>query len=51
MKTAWTEDAWQEYLAWQNEDQKILAAINDLIKDIKSYTARAAASAMIAASS
>ena len=35
MITAWTEDAWQEYLQWQNEDTKILAAINELIKDIK----------------
>jgi toxin YoeB len=35
MKTAWTEDAWREYLAWQKEDKKILTAINDLIKDIK----------------
>jgi toxin YoeB len=35
MKTAWTEDAWQEYVQWQKEDEKILAAINDLIKDIK----------------
>ena len=35
MKTAWTEDAWQEYLQWQLDDQKILAAINDLIRDIK----------------
>jgi len=29
MKTAWTEDVWQEYLQWQQEDEKIL------IKDIK----------------
>jgi toxin YoeB len=35
MKTAWTEDAWQDYLYWQQEDEKILTAINDLIKDIK----------------
>jgi toxin YoeB len=35
MKTAWTEDAWQEYLQWQQDDQKILTAINDLIRDIK----------------
>ena len=31
---AWTEDAWQDYLE-QNEDEKILEAINALIKDIK----------------
>jgi len=35
MKTACTEDAWQEYLQWQKEDEKILEAINGLIRDIK----------------
>ena len=35
MKIAWTEDAWQEYLHWQQADEKILASINALIKDIK----------------
>ena len=35
MITAWTEDAWQDYLAWQTEDEKVLQAINALIKDIK----------------
>ena len=35
MITAWTEDAWQDYLGWQNEDGKVLEAINALIKDIK----------------
>ena len=35
MKTAWTDDAWEEYLHWQKEDQKILESINVLIKDIK----------------
>ena len=35
MKTAWTNDAWDEYLQWQQEGEKILTAINDLIKDIK----------------
>ena len=35
MLIAWTELAWQDYLQWQQEDEKILAAINDLIKDIK----------------
>jgi toxin YoeB len=35
MITAWTEYAWEEYLQWQKEDEKILTAINDLIKDIK----------------
>jgi len=34
MKTAWSESTWQDYLHWQ-EDQKTLASINDLIRDIK----------------
>jgi toxin YoeB len=35
VKTAWTDDAWEDYLSWQKEDQKILDSINALIKDIK----------------
>ena len=35
MITAWTEAAWQDYLDWQQEDEKVLQAINALIKDIK----------------
>ncbi|WP_458756661.1 Txe/YoeB family addiction module toxin [Afipia sp. TerB] len=35
MKTVWTEDAWQDYLFWQNSDRKVLQSINDLIRDIK----------------
>ena len=35
MITAWTEDAWQDYLEWQRTDEKALKAINALIKDIK----------------
>jgi toxin YoeB len=35
MLIVWTEIAWQDYLRWQQEDEKILAAVNDLIKDIK----------------
>lgn len=35
MLIARTELAWQDYLQWQKEDEKILAAINDLIRDIK----------------
>ena len=35
MKTAWTEDAWQDYLQWQKEHEKTLEVINGLIKDIK----------------
>jgi toxin YoeB len=35
MKTAWSKDAWRDYLHWQQEDEKILAAINELIRDVK----------------
>src|SRR3954447_26712616 len=35
MIIAWTHDAWDDYLQWQKEDQKILTSINDLIADIK----------------
>lgn len=35
MLIAWTELAWQDYLHWQQEDDKILATINELIRDIK----------------
>jgi toxin YoeB len=35
MKTAWTEDGWEDYLHWLQSDEKILTAINDLIEDIK----------------
>lgn len=35
MITAWTEDAWQEYLELQKEDEKILEMINNLVRDIK----------------
>ena len=27
--------AWQEYLQWQKEDEKILEVINGLVRDIK----------------
>jgi toxin YoeB len=35
MKILWTEDAWQDYLSWQDSDRKVLGSINDLIRDIK----------------
>lgn len=38
MLIAWTELAWQDYLRWQQEDEKILMVINALIKDIKRDT-------------
>jgi len=35
MRIAWTANAWDDYLHWQQTDQKIMGSINDLIKDIK----------------
>lgn len=35
MKLIFSDHAWEEYLYWQATDQKILARINMLIKDIK----------------
>jgi toxin YoeB len=35
MKIAWTANAWDDYLHWQQTDKKIIGSINDLIKDIK----------------
>lgn len=35
MKTVWTDRAWDEDVAWQKEDGKILNSINNLIADIK----------------
>lgn len=31
----WTENAWEEYLYWQEQDKKTLSKINKLIKDIE----------------
>jgi toxin YoeB len=35
MRIAWTANAWDDYLHWQQTDQKIMGSINDLIKEIK----------------
>ena len=35
MNLIWAEDAWDDYLYWQQTDKKILKRINTLIKDIK----------------
>lgn len=35
MNIFWTANAWEEYVHWQTVDQKMLGAINDLIKDIQ----------------
>ena len=35
MRIVWTSNAWDDYLHWQKNDQKVMGSINDLIKDIK----------------
>jgi toxin YoeB len=35
MRIVWTRNAWDDYLYWQRTDQKVLRAINDLIKDVE----------------
>lgn len=37
MNITFSENAWEDYLTWQNEDKKMLKKINDLIKDIKRH--------------
>lgn len=34
MDKIWSDDAWNDYLAWQQQDRKTLRRINRLIKDI-----------------
>ena len=35
MITAFAAKAWEDYLYWQGDDKKILARINELIRDIQ----------------
>ena len=35
MKLIWSENAWDDYLYWQENDKKTVKRINNLIKDIK----------------
>lgn len=35
-KLAWTDEAWDDYLYWQNQDKKTLKRINKLLKATKS---------------
>jgi len=35
MKLIWSENSWNDYLYWQNNDKKIVKRINTLIKEIK----------------
>ena len=34
MTIVWTIAAWDDYLHWQHTDEKVLRAINDLIRDV-----------------
>lgn len=34
MILAWTEDAWNDYASWQDQDRKTFRRINKLIADI-----------------
>ena len=35
MKLIWSEESWEDYLYWQQNDKKVLKKINSLIKNIK----------------
>lgn len=35
MGILWEDEAWQEYLDWQEQDKKTLKRINKLVKDIQ----------------
>jgi toxin YoeB len=35
MKLLWTDQAWDDYLYWQQTNPKVLESINDLIRDIR----------------
>ena len=35
MRITFSQNAWEDYISWLADDQKILKKINELIKDIK----------------
>ena len=35
MRLLWSVEAWEDYVYWQQNDQKVLQSINDLIRDIR----------------
>jgi toxin YoeB len=35
MKLLWGENAWEDYLYWQQNDRDILRRINNLVQDIR----------------
>ena len=34
MRKLWSEEAWDDYVCWQDEDRKTLRKINNLLKSI-----------------
>ena len=37
MNKVWSDDAWEEYIAWQMQDKKPLKRINLLLKDVERH--------------
>ena len=35
MRIIFSKNAWEDYISWQSEDEKVLKKINELIKDIQ----------------
>ena len=35
MRLLWSNEAWEDYVCWQQNDPKVLDNINDLIRDIR----------------
>lgn len=35
MKLTWSQEAWDDYLYWQETDKRMVKKINELIKDAK----------------
>ncbi|WP_308623083.1 Txe/YoeB family addiction module toxin [uncultured Enorma sp.] len=35
MRKVWTDEAWDDYLWWQQHDRKMLKRINQLIRDVE----------------
>jgi len=35
MNKSWSDEAWDDYVSWQNEDKRTLRKINQLVKDIE----------------
>ena len=35
MNKIWSDNAWEDYIYWQEQDRKTLRRINDLLRDIE----------------